>query len=107
MDLDQASIATHCELCLEVFSRLSTLLEESDKEALGIPFSDLVDAHSRFKIWQGNSGARQAGSVRSSLEYRLREASRIRNQVIELLQDLAEALEDGSDLPSFHVRGVR
>ncbi|KAK4182850.1 hypothetical protein QBC35DRAFT_478707 [Podospora australis] len=51
---------------------------------------------SRFKVWAGNIGAHRSG--RSSLDYRLRDASNIRAQVINLLEDLAESLNDGSEI---------
>ncbi|KAH7126101.1 hypothetical protein EDB81DRAFT_663785 [Dactylonectria macrodidyma] len=47
---------------------------------------------SRLKVWSANIGAHKKGS--SSLDHRLRDASNIRNQVVKLLQDLAELLSD-------------
>ncbi|KAF4963442.1 hypothetical protein FSARC_8539 [Fusarium sarcochroum] len=51
---------------------------------------------SRFKVWSGNIGAHRKG--RSSLDHRLRDASNIRDQVIQLLQDLQESLDDAKDI---------
>ncbi|KAF5710471.1 zinc finger transcription factor ace1 [Fusarium globosum] len=51
---------------------------------------------SRFKVWSGNIGAHKKG--RSSLDHRLRDASNIRNQVVELLEDLAESLKDAKEI---------
>ncbi|KAK8034121.1 hypothetical protein PG993_009116 [Apiospora rasikravindrae] len=50
------------------------------------------DEHSRFQLYVKNSGATRTG--RSSLQYRLREASGIRTQVVSSLQILAEFLDD-------------
>ncbi|KAK5653257.1 hypothetical protein OQA88_9156 [Cercophora sp. LCS_1] len=46
----------------------------------------------RFKMWVGNLGAHQTG--RASLDYRLREASHLQEQVIHLLQDASESLQE-------------
>jgi hypothetical protein len=44
------------------------------------------DEESRFKVWSANIAAHKTGM--SSLEYRLRDASRVKSQVIRLLKDL-------------------
>lgn len=46
----------------------------------------------RFKMWAGNLGAHQAG--RASLDYRLREASHLQEQVVYLLRDASDLLQD-------------
>lgn len=48
----------------------------------------------RFKLWVGTFGAHRASGQRS-LQYRLRDASSLRNHIIALLQDLCDALEEG------------
>ena len=88
-------IAEYCDICLGEFDKLSAIIEQSQYEVHGIKNSELLDARSRFKIWLGNLGAQQPPFVQSSLDYRLREASKIKDQIIKLLQDLAEALQDG------------
>lgn len=52
----------------------------------------LKDEQSRFMVWSGNIGAHQKG--RSSLDYRLRDASNIRDHVIQILCNLIELLGD-------------
>jgi hypothetical protein len=54
----------------------------------------IIDEHGRFQIWAGNIGALQPVKKTSSLEYRLRDAPKIANQVVEVLEDLEEALDD-------------
>ncbi|KAJ2988699.1 hypothetical protein NUW58_g961 [Xylaria curta] len=49
----------------------------------------------RFKLWAGSLGAHYK-SGRRSLEYRLRDASPIRQHVIKLLEQLSKATEDAS-----------
>ncbi|KAH7121456.1 hypothetical protein EDB81DRAFT_229486 [Dactylonectria macrodidyma] len=48
----------------------------------------------RFKLWAMSLGAHRPSGGRS-LEYRLRDASLIRNHVISLLRDLGHAIEEG------------
>jgi hypothetical protein len=60
-----------------------------------LPESSAVASHfARFKLWAGSLGAHRMSGSRS-LEYRLRDASSIRNHIISLLQDLCDALDDG------------
>ncbi|PGH08788.1 hypothetical protein AJ79_05887 [Helicocarpus griseus UAMH5409] len=51
---------------------------------------DTQDEYGRLRVWTGNIGAHKSG--RSSLEYRLRDASHVREQVVALLENLRECL---------------
>ncbi|KAK4192364.1 hypothetical protein QBC35DRAFT_520240 [Podospora australis] len=51
----------------------------------------LRDELSRFKVWCGTVAAHRTG--RSSLEHRLRDASHIRDQVLNLVRDLTDNIE--------------
>ncbi|KAM7187261.1 hypothetical protein V8F33_011352 [Rhypophila sp. PSN 637] len=48
----------------------------------------------RFKLWVGSLGAHRSSGGRS-LEYRLRDASTIKGQIVSLLQDLNESVAQG------------
>jgi len=92
------SIVTHVESCLNVFSKLCSGLQDSDRaNSYQIRLSDVKDELGRFRIWSGNIGAHRTG--RSSLSYRLRDASHLKVRVIGLLTDLEEALRDGKQSP--------
>lgn len=56
--------------------------------------SQVQSEEARFKVWCGNIGAHQIGT-RSSLEYRLRDASHIRKQVVKILTSLSRLLVEG------------
>jgi hypothetical protein len=74
------------------FSSLKTLLgtlEDSPAECWAAA-SHLA----RLKLWAANLGAHRPSGTRS-LEYRLRDASSIRNHIVSLLQDLCEAIDEG------------
>lgn len=88
------SIATHVESCLKAFSELCAGLQGSDRaNSYQIRLSDVKDELGRFGIWSGDIGAHRTD--RSSLSYRLRDASHLKVVVIGLLADLEEALRDG------------
>ena len=54
------------------------------------------DELGRFKIWATNIGAHQRGQ--SSLDFRLRDASHIRDEVLTLIEDLQRTLQDVDDV---------
>ncbi|GAB1315509.1 C2H2-type domain-containing protein [Madurella fahalii] len=57
--------------------------------------SSAASSHlARLKLWAGNLGAHRPSRSRS-LEYRLRDASSIRNHIISLLTDLCESVDEG------------
>ncbi|KAF3003201.1 hypothetical protein E8E13_009626 [Curvularia kusanoi] len=93
---DGPIIAQHVDSCLYAFHAAIKSLREADfliqkKIAPGA----LTDAMGRFQIWSANVGAQQ--NRRSSLDYRLREASHLRDRVIDLLRHqftvVGEAIE--------------
>lgn len=94
-----STIADHVWTCLKEFNSLcsspttwtASALDEGAQSDISL--LKLQNELSRFKVWSGNISAHKKG--RSSLDHRLRDASNIRNQVVELLEDLAESLKDG------------
>ncbi|KAK4442334.1 hypothetical protein QBC34DRAFT_455118 [Podospora aff. communis PSN243] len=67
--------------------------DQNDTHALSKTFQDQF---ARFKIWAGNIGAHRTG--RSSLDYRLRDASHLRGQTIRLLENLTKLIEEASSI---------
>jgi hypothetical protein len=59
--------------------------------------SHLQDELGRFKVWVGNIAAHMPPHSRRSLEYRLRDSSRLRETVLLLLHDLKIALYDSKE----------
>ncbi|KAH7483827.1 hypothetical protein FOMA001_g7273 [Fusarium oxysporum f. sp. matthiolae] len=96
------TIADHVSACLQEFNSLCsspTIWTDSipdEGTQSDISLVKLQNELSRFKIWSGNIGAHRKG--RSSLDHRLRDASNIRDQVVELLEDLRESLKDAKDI---------
>ncbi|KAJ6084997.1 hypothetical protein N7499_004626 [Penicillium canescens] len=87
--------------CLTKFTSLVSSAALSD-HAEEVSLQSWKDEMGRLRIWSANIGAHQRGQ--SSLDFRLRDASHIRSQTINLLQgledllnDLKEVLEEDSD----------
>lgn len=70
---------------LDALRRLNALLESQDQPSQSLGQSYLA----RFKLWAGTLGAHRTSGTRS-LEYRLRDASSIREHLISLLQELKD-----------------
>ena len=85
------AIAFHSIEFLKNFESLLQHAQHFDSKA-PLPASRVEDELGRFKIWTSSSGALQKGS--RSLDYRLREASQVRDQVIKILKDLEYSLRE-------------
>ncbi len=91
------SIATHVRGCLADFKNASNSIKQAKADIQQkLPPRAIDDELGRFTIWSGNMGAHRKG--RASLDYKLREASHIRERVIELLQNLRSVLKDALDI---------
>ena len=80
-----ASISNAFKTCISLFESLIPRLE-------GDNVTSWNDELGRLKIWGGNLGAHQTGQA--SLDHRLRNASHIRQNIVELLDSLCQALRD-------------
>jgi hypothetical protein len=86
--------------CLQSLHRLLSGPQFSEHE-LDIPLVLWQDELGRLRVWAANIGAHQTGQ--SSLDYRLRDASDIKRQILQLLkrlQRVIEHLKDSLDAPS-------
>lgn len=90
-------IAFRGKACSQHFYQLCALLEDVEGQAIyGISHLQVSECSGQFKIWAGNIGALQTIQSASSLDYRLREVPKVSKQVVSLLEDLEEALADGT-----------
>ena len=78
--------------CLKSFNQLQERVEQPDyhyeREVSSVSWGDELG---RIRVWAENIGAHQTGQ--SSLDFRLRDASHISNQITKLLQDLKRSLD--------------
>lgn len=93
---NDASIATSFRDCLNLFEELIAKLRLEPLRDEGGSNGIWEDELGRFKIWAANIGAHQIG--RSALDFRLRDASHIRDEVLTLLGDLRRTLQDVEDV---------
>ena len=91
----QRSLAASSLECAKHLNGLATALYDTHAETrLAVSQASIQDQASRFSLWAGNLGAFQRLPSASSLDYRLRESSKVAAQIQELLQDLNDALEN-------------
>ncbi|KAH7092281.1 hypothetical protein FB567DRAFT_435123, partial [Paraphoma chrysanthemicola] len=94
---DQASIATHVRDCLNSFHEAcNSLIKASPAIRSKVLPGTIQESLGRFRLWVGNIGAHRRG--RSSLDYKLREASHIRDRVLELLRNLKSVLQEALEI---------
>ncbi|KAJ5766212.1 uncharacterized protein N7511_003828 [Penicillium nucicola] len=86
-----AAVSNLVRSCLTKFTSLVSSTSLSD-HAEEISSQSWKDEMGRLRIWSANIGAHQRGQ--SSLDFRLRDASHIKNQTINLLQGLEDLLDD-------------
>ncbi len=90
-------IAGRSHHCLHLFDRLFSHLDVN-ASYYSISPAACLDELGRFRLWANNIGALLSGDHQNSLDFRLRGASKICSRVVEFLDDLAEALDDGQDV---------
>ncbi|EDN05244.1 predicted protein [Histoplasma mississippiense (nom. inval.)] len=98
-------VCSRCDKIIAAQHDPLTFYYGDDDESTGIPtlfeqyasslekfLPVLQDEHGRLRVWTGNIGAHK--SRRSSLDYRLRDASQVRGQVASLLDVLEVSLSE-------------
>jgi hypothetical protein len=91
--------------CFSAFEELIDAIQHPVRDfGDQLPLNEVQDEFGKYKIWAGNVGAAHCGNFYEiSLDYRLREASFLKSQILRLLKTLNEKLENASSL----VRGKR
>lgn len=109
-EAELTTIASCYHTCVQGFRQLDNVLRSytADVTDIGLQSPELlqqlrenlhIELFGRFKMWAGNCGAHRTG--RASLDYRLREALHLHQQVVHLLNCLERALVEGGfyDIP--------
>ncbi|KAJ5614198.1 hypothetical protein N7528_007852 [Penicillium herquei] len=90
-------MASISELVQSCFAQFNSLIKsETLIDCTEVPLQDWRDELGRLRVWAANIGAHQTGQ--SSLDYRLRDASHIRSQIVVLLGQVQELLTDLEDV---------
>lgn len=87
------NIADHVADCFKAFKSVFAVPVGEAQDSPDKAGRKIKNEFSRFKVWSGNIGAHQRG--KSSLDYRLRDASHLSSEVINLLIDLRTLLDTG------------
>lgn len=88
MDELQPNIATSYRQSEASFNDLCSVLKSLvDSENEGVTLKNIENERGRFRVWAGNIGAHRIGG-RASLDYRLREASDVKSEVVQILDYL-------------------
>lgn len=99
---DSALITDYVHECLSGFQKACESLVKADVAIKHkVPPRNIKDELGRFRLWCGNIAAHRKGQ--SSLDYKLREASHIRERVIELLKNLDATIREVTEI----IHGVR
>ncbi|RDW61415.1 hypothetical protein BP5796_11307 [Coleophoma crateriformis] len=98
-------ISVQCNDCMTFYSRLSVALHDSlphncfdtgfDRDRA---ISLVKEYRAKFNGWAGSIAATQSGHLRSSLDYRLKDAVDIRKRILAILLDLRESLLTATDI---------
>lgn len=92
-EMEDASIADSAKGCLELFRALASLQMPTPVliDAYQTALMKIADEESRFKVWSANIGVHASGS--RSLQFRLRDASPLRKQVLAIFDDLSRLIK--------------
>ena len=94
------SIASQIPICSKSFRTLSAVLDATAEEKRAHLTTALADQIGRFRVWTQNIGAHH-WTGKSSLDYRLRDASHIKIRVIRYLKELNGQLVEGMHLSDY------
>ena len=85
--------------CLNIFSIIAPRIErEAAANRRSNQHALWEDEQGRLRLWAENIGAHQTGQ--SALDFRLRDASHIRQQIINILQKLYKDLQEADEISS-------
>lgn len=87
MDAQQSIASSYRQSELSFNDLCSCLKLTESLEIEGITLKNIENELGRFRVWAGNIGAHQVGG-RASLDYRLREASDVKSEVVKILEYL-------------------
>jgi hypothetical protein len=91
--------------CFSAFEELIDAIHHPVRDFGGqLPLNEVQEEFGKYKIWAGNVGAAHCGEFYEiSLDFRLREASFLKSQILSLLKTLNGKLENASSI----LRGKR
>jgi hypothetical protein len=104
---DLSPIYMLCRRCLDGYQKLSKGLHDTtpaNASERGFNRDEKLraaeDSILRFRAWAANIAALQKGHLRSSLDFRLKYATEIRQRIIRILEGLSKSIENASLIAS-------
>lgn len=94
--MSESPLATISQVTSQVTQQFGVLRPAAGDDDVSILLRDTSDL---FTLWCSNLGAHHAAANRLSVEYRLREAPRLIDEIRTLLYDLLETLNDRTSIP--------
>jgi len=102
---DVSQISSLCHRCLAGYQDLSEKIRNTEvEEAIERGFNRdeklmaSQDAKARFRAWAVNIAALQKIHLRSSLDFRLKDAAELRQRIVKILEELVKSLENASSI---------
>ena len=86
---EKSNLSTLAGIC----ERYLQQLEEFETSSESVKVERVRDAHGRFRVWGWNIGAFAQQNPKLSLDFRLRDSTRVRRAIHSNLQDLHEFAE--------------
>lgn len=93
-EMDPPAVATTASKIYEKSLSLESIVNNENDSTIHNPLFGLLQHLGRYRVWSENIGAHRKGRV--SLDYRLRNAARMRQTVVNLLNDLHESIQNGT-----------
>jgi len=88
-----STIAKNTSGCFEAFDLALRSLSAADSNLSSkISYSALEDQLGRLRVWAGNLGCFAGGHA--SLDFRLRDVSSVRENIVKILEDLRDCLRE-------------
>lgn len=95
----EITISSSCRRVLDLFESIVNAAR-LEGQASEISPSATLDATGRFKIWANNIGALLNSKNLLSLDARLEKAPKVKSTILDILEDLADALQDVFEIVS-------
>ncbi|KAL7935837.1 hypothetical protein V8C35DRAFT_298354 [Trichoderma chlorosporum] len=100
-----STISEAHEKCYLAFENLLSALQQPERDfEEQLPLKNVQEEFDKYKLWAGNMGAAHSGeNYKISLDYRLRDALFIQDQILNFLATLDDKITTATSL----IRGVR
>lgn len=93
--MEDPPIASRSNRLLQLICQIEALIHNGCNDDYKVSVPTLLAEAGRYRVWTENIGAHRQGKI--SLDYRLRQSSRMQRRAVSLLDDLIVALEKSKE----------